>query len=209
MTRLAFIGGGGFAKEALELAELGGHEVVGYVGESEGVLDRPYWGAMDALTGRRGDFDAVCIAFGGVDRKGMAARSLVVAWLRDNGFRSETLVSPHATVAAGASVGEGSIVAHGVVISVDARIGAHCILNTSAIVGHDAVIGDNVVIAPAAFIGGLAGVGENSLIGPGATVLQGLKVGRDVIVGVGASVLRNVADGATVWPHRSKVISAG
>jgi len=207
MTRLAFIGGGGFAKEALELAELAGHEVVGYVGDARGVLDRPYWGPRETLLERRSDFDAVCIAFGGVDRKGMASRRRVVDWVRGNGFRSEALISPHATCAKGTKVGEGVIVAHGVVISVDANVGAFVILNTKAIVGHDAEIGDNVTIAPAAFIGGMAKVGEDSLIGPASTVLQGLSVGREVVVGVGASVLRNVPDGSTVWPQRSKVLA--
>ena len=138
MTRLAFIGGGGFAKEALELAELAGHEVVGYVGDTLGVLDRPYWGQRETLLERRSDFDAVCIAFGGVDRKGMAGRRRVVDWVRGNGFRSEALVSPHATCAKGTKIGEGTIVAHGVVVSVDANVGAFVILPpcTSIASGH-------------------------------------------------------------------------
>lgn len=206
MTRLAFIGGGGFAKEVLELADLAGHEVVGYVGDAQGVLAKPFWGAKETLLERRAGFDAVCIAFGGVDRKGIAARRAVLRWVRDSGLRGQALISPHAVVARGASIGEGAIVAHGVVVSVDARVGDHVILNTGAIVGHDAVIGENVTMAPAAFAGGLAKIGEDTLVGPAATILQGLEVGARVIVGVGASVVRNVADGATVYPLRSKVI---
>lgn len=207
MTRLAFIGGGGFAKEALEIAELNGHEVVGYVADAQGVLDRPYWGVPAELLSRRDEFDAVCIAFGAVDRKSLLSRAETARWLGENSLPGQSLVSPHATVSKGASIAEGAIVAHGVVISVDARIGPFVILNTSAIVGHDAVIGANTTIAPAAFIGGVALIGEDCLIGPGATILQNLSIGRRVVVGVGASVVRNVAPDATVWPLRSKVVS--
>lgn len=207
MKRLAFIGGGGFAKEALELAGLNGHEVVGYVADRAGVLDRPYWGPRDVLLSRRGDFDGVFVSFGAVDRRSLRSRAETVRWLADNGLASPTLISPHATRAGGAAIGEGAFVAHGVVISVDARIGAFAILNSSAIIGHDADIGRNVTVAPGAFIGGVTAIGEDSLIGPGANVLQALTLGREVIVGVGASVVRNVADGATVWPLRSKVLA--
>jgi len=205
MSRLAFIGGGGFAKEALELALLNGHEVAGYVADAEGVLDRPYWGPRDALLARRDDFDAVFISFGAVDRKSLLSRAAMVRWVGENGLPAPALISPHAIRASGVTVGDGAFVAHGVVISVDAGIGAFAILNSSAIIGHDARIGANVTVALGAFIGGATAIGEDSLIGPGANVLQALKLGREVIVGVGAGVVRSVPDGATVWPVRSKV----
>lgn len=208
MKRLAFIGGGGFAKEALELAELNGYEVVGYAGESPSELDRPYWGAKESLLARRTEFDAVCVAFGAVDRESVQVRRDVLNWVTTNGLRAATLLSPHAVLSKGATVAEGSIVAHGVVVSVDARVGAFSILNTGAIIGHDAELGENTIMAPAAFIGGMSKVGANTLIGPGVNVLQGLTVGAQVVVGVGGSVVRDVPDGATVWPLRSKVMIA-
>jgi acetyltransferase EpsM len=206
MKRLAFIGGGGFAKEVLEIAELSGHRVVGYVADSQGVLSCPYWGRKEALAERRSEFDAVCIAFGAVDRKSVGSRRAVIDWVAENGFEPEPLVSPHAVRSSGVTIGPGTIVAHGVVISVDACIGSFAILNSGAIIGHDAVVGDNVTIAPAAFIGGKTVVGGGTLIGPGASVLQNLRVGSQVIVGTGASVVRSVPDMATVMPLRSKTL---
>jgi sugar O-acyltransferase (sialic acid O-acetyltransferase NeuD family) len=208
MKRLAFIGGGGFAKEVLEIAELNGHQVAGYVADAEGVLSRQYWGRKEALAERRSEFDAVCIAFGATDRNGVESRQRLIQWVAENGFDSESLISPHAVRASGVTMGRGTIVAHGVVISVDARIGSFAILNTGAIIGHDAVVGDNVTIAPAAFIGGNSKVGSGTLIGPGAAVLQSLSVGSQVIVGTGASVVRSVPDGATVMPLRSRTLKS-
>ncbi|HEY0111910.1 MAG TPA: hypothetical protein VGB59_02030 [Allosphingosinicella sp.] len=206
MKRLAFIGGGGFSKEVLEIAELNGHEVVGYVADTQGVLGRPYWGPKERLAGRCDEFDSVCIAFGANNRKSVQTRQRIIDWAAESGYSCEPLISPYAVRSSGATVGPGTIVAHGVVISVDARIGSFSILNSSAIIGHDAVIGDNVTIAPAAFIGGATTIGGGTLVGPGAMVLQCLKVGSEVIVGTGASVVRSVPDRATVVPLRSRTL---
>jgi acetyltransferase EpsM len=206
MTRLVLIGGGGFAKEVDELALMCGHEVVGYVGDAPGVLDRPYWGGIETLAIRKTQFDSVCIAFGSVDRKSAARRAEMIAWVEQQGFPSVALISKHANLARGVLVADGAVVAHGATLSVDATIGPFAIINSNAIVGHDAAIGRNAVIAPGAFVGGNATIGDNSLIAPGALVLEGRAVGRDVIVGLGATVVRSVADGATVLPVRSRVL---
>jgi acetyltransferase EpsM len=207
MKRIALIGGGGFAKEVYELAKLNGHDVVGYVGEGQGVLKSPYWGRMEALTDKRADFDCVCIAFGSVDRKSSEGRAKMVGWLNEQGFLSIPLVSPYAVRSAGVEIADGAIVAHGVTMSVDCTVGAFAILNSNSIIGHDAAIGCNVTIAPGAFIGGTAEIQRDSLIGPGAIVLEGRMVGKGVVVGLGATVIRNVKDGSTVMPLRSKVLA--
>lgn len=208
MKRIVLIGGGGFAKEVCEIAQLCGHEVIAYVGTRQDLLARPYWGEREALSVRRAEFDAVFIAFGATDRKSAELRAETVDWLAREGFVSLPLVSPAALVAQGAAVGDGCIVAHGAVLSVDCVLAPHCIVNSNAIVGHDARIDSNVTIAPGAFVGGNAAVGEHSLIGPGAIVLERRTIGRHVVVGMGGTVARDVADGATVMPLRSKVIKA-
>lgn len=207
MSRIAFIGGGGFAKEAREIALLRGHEIVGYTGQAQGVLDVPYWGTSDALLGHADDFDSVFVAFGAVNRASLEARRDTISWVAGNGLTMEPLVSPHATISAGVSVGAGAFVAHGVVVSVDARIDRCAILNTSAIVGHDATIGAGAILAPGAFVGGTATIGEHSLIGPGVIVLEGRRIGSFVVAGLGSTVVRSIADGATVMPQRSRVLN--
>lgn len=204
MSRIALIGGGGFAKEIAEVAVLTGHEIAGYVADQEGVLRAPYWGPREALAERADAFDSVFIGFGAVDRRSLARRAEMIAWIKQSGLTQPALISPNATVSAGATVGPGAFIAHGVVVSVDATIGAFAILNSSAIVGHDAIVGDGVIVAPGAFLGGNATIGANSLIGPGALVLEGRTVGAQVIVGLGGTVVRPVADGATVMPLRTK-----
>jgi acetyltransferase EpsM len=203
MRRIVLIGGSGFAKEVHEIAELGGHEVVGYVADKMGVVDLPYLGTVDALDDLRPQFDHLAVAFGAVDRRSLARRAELVKRLDQQGFEPAALISPHAIISRGAEVAPGAVIAHGVVVSVDARIGRYAILNTSAIVGHDAIVGERTIVAPGAFVGGAAKIGNDSLLGPNAMVLEGRKVGDHVIVSLGGSVLRDIAEGMTVLPTRS------
>ena len=207
MKRFALIGGGGFSKEVAEIIALNGNSVAGYFATQEGILKQPYWGPMENIEEFRDLFDCVAIAFGSVDRKSIINRRRVIDWVQQQGFLCPPLISPYATRSAGVQIADGALVAHGVVISVDASIGSFTILNTGAIIGHDAVIGSNVTIAPGAFVGGKVQIGACSLLGPGTMTLEGRKVGRSVVVGVGATVVRNVPDGATVMPTRSRVLT--
>jgi acetyltransferase EpsM len=203
MSRILLIGGGGFAKEVHEIADLNGHRVIGYVADAVGVVDLPHLGSVDRLSELRSQFDQIIVAFGAVDRRSLVRRAELIDRIEEDGYEFASLVSPHATISRGASVGAGAFVAHGVVVSVDAKIGKHAILNTSAVIGHDAIVGERAIIAPCAFLGGAAVIGKDCLVGPNAVVLEGRNVGHNVIISLGSLVLRNVADGMTILPTRS------
>lgn len=203
MSRILLIGGGGFAKEVHEIADLSGHRVIGYVADAAGVVDLPYLGGVDALSELRSQFDQIMVAFGAVDRRSLVRRAELIGRIEAEGYEFASLVSPHATISRGVSVAPGAFVAHGVTVSVDAKVGRHAILNTAAVVGHDAVIGDRSIVAPCAFLGGAAVIGEDCLVGPNAVVLEGRNVGNHVIISLGGLVLRSVADGMTILPTRS------
>lgn len=204
MSRILLIGGGGFAKEVHEIADLGGHEVVGYVADAAGVVDLPHLGGVESISDLRSRFDHFVVAFGAVDRRSLARRAELIGRIDGLGLSSIALVSPHAIISRGAEIAPGAVVAHGVVVSVDAKIGAHAILNSSAVIGHDAIIGERAIVAPCAFVGGAAVIGGDSLLGPNSIVLEGRSVGSNVIVSLGSLVLRNVAEGMTILPTRSQ-----
>jgi acetyltransferase EpsM len=203
MSRILLIGGGGFAKEVLEIAYLSGHDVVGYVADAAGVVGLPHLGPVESIADLKSQFDHFVVAFGAVDRKSLERRAQLIDWIDQLGLSSVALVSPHATISRGVDIAPGAFVAHGVVVSVDAKINSHVILNTSAVVGHDAVIGDRTIVAPCAFVGGAAVIGSDSLLGPHSVVLQGRSVGSKVIVSLSSTVLRDVAEGMTILPTRS------
>jgi acetyltransferase EpsM len=207
MKRLALIGGGGFAKEVLEVAELCGYTVVGCVDDAVPVrAPLPHWGGLGILARYRAKFDQVALAVGAVDRRSFETRARIVAMLEQQGLTFAKLVSPAATIAKGVQVDPGVFVAHGVVVSVDAQLGRHVILNSNAIVGHDAVIGDQSIVAPGAFIGGGVRLGQRVLVGPGAQVIQGVSVGAQTIISVGTVVLRSLPPASTTVPQRYRIL---
>jgi len=127
-----------------------------------------------------------------------AIRAGLVDRLAALGARFETVIDPSARIAESSTLGEGSVVCAGAVISTNVRIGRHVHINPNATVGHDTVLADNVSINPAATISGEVTAGERVLVGAGAVVLQGLTLGSDALVGAAACVTRSVRRGVTV-----------
>lgn len=207
MKRLALVGGGGFAKEVAEVAELCGYRIAGCVDDAAEIrAPYPHWGGLGLLAQHRAEFDEVALAIGAVDRRSFETRARIVAMLEAESYVFASLISPAATLSKGVSIAPGVFAAHGVIVSVDASLGRHVILNSNAIVGHDATIGNQSIVAPGAFIGGDVTVGERVLVGPGAQIMQGLSVGDQSIVSVGTVVLRSLSAGATTVPQRDRVL---
>jgi acetyltransferase EpsM len=206
MSKLVLIGGGGFAKEVAELAVLSGHDVVGYVADTPGILKSPYLGTPDQLQSLPVQFDAVVLAFGALNAQGLIQRRAMINKIYSMGLQTLALVSPHAVVSLGVKLGVGVVVAHGVVLSVDSSVGDYCILNSCAVIGHDAEIGSNVIVAPQAFVAGNCFIADNCLLGPGSVVLEGRTVEGYCVVGTRAVVHRNLKHHSTVMPSVTKVL---
>jgi sugar O-acyltransferase (sialic acid O-acetyltransferase NeuD family) len=201
MGKLAVLGSGGFAKEVAELAQLNGHIIEACYSAKEGEFRGLHRGYLKELESDRDEFDGVILGVGAIDRRSLAIRRGLVDWLVDRQFRCPPIVSPHAVCAQGVTIGEGVVVAHGVIMGVDSQAASFAIFNSGSMVGHDARIGANVIIAPGAFLGGGVQVGENSLVGPLAKVLQGVTLGEDTLVGVGCLVVSSLHRGQTIWPR--------
>lgn len=90
------------------------------------------------------------------------------------------------------SLGEGSIICAGTMITVDVRIGRHVILNLGCTVGHDTVIGDYSAFMPTVNISGEVAIGEAVYVGTGASIVNGVEIGQDTVVGAGAVVVRSL-----------------
>ncbi len=199
--KFALIGGGGFAKEVAEVIELNGDIVAACYSAEPGNFPGIHRGYLEDLDREKASYDGVALAVGATDRRSLKRRRELVEWLDGRGIPAPPIVSPHAIVAKGVEVQDGSFVAHGVSIGVDARLERFCMVNMGAIIGHDAVIGGRAVIAPGAFIGGNSCIGCDTIVGPLAKVLQGIRIGANVMLGIGCVALRSIDDGSTVWPR--------
>lgn len=198
MPPVVIVGTGGMGREAAAWItdERGPGALLGFLDEDRSrhgtqVADLPVLGALDWLESH--PTTEVVVAIGAPAR-----RRAVADHLAATGTRLATVVHPSAVVGPRTSVGAGSIVCAGVVLSCDVRLGRAVIVNYGAKVGHDGVLGDASFVAPGVHLAGNVTVGEEAEVGIGAAVIQGVTVGPRSVIGAGAAVIRDVPADTTV-----------
>ena len=123
-----------------------------------------------------------------------ATRRTIAAALVERGMSATTVLHPTATIGERVTIGSGTIVCPGTVITVDVAIGRACLLNLNVTIGHDVTIGDHAVLAPGADIAGNVTIGAGADIGIGSAAIQGLTIGEGAIIGGGACVTRDIPE---------------
>lgn len=207
MKKIAILGGGGLAKEFIEVLELCGYSLYGIFAKENRLKDVPYHGYLGELLLLRNEFDAVVIAVGGVNTEGITNRKKLIDFLSENAISTLTLISPNTTISKSAIIDEGCYIHHLCAISCDAHIGAHSLINTGAMIGHDVQIGENCTISPNAFIGGDVTIGRNTLIGAGVLIKQGVSIGENCIIGMGTIIQRSIPDNMLLTHNLAKPIA--
>jgi sugar O-acyltransferase (sialic acid O-acetyltransferase NeuD family) len=117
-----------------------------------------------------------------------------------------TLRHPSAYVGQDVSLGPGTCLAPGSIVTARVRVGAHVIVNVNASVSHDAVVGDFVNLNPGSAVAGHTRLGDGCYIGAGATVIDRVSVGPWAVVGAGAAVVRDLPANVTAVGVPARVI---
>jgi len=106
------------------------------------------------------------------------------------------------------SVGPGSIICAGNIITVDVSIGAHVIINLDCTVGHDSILEDYVTLSPGCHLSGFTTVRRSAFWGTGAVSIERCEVGASSRIGAGAVVVNNIPPGVTAVgiPARPKEV---
>lgn len=188
---LVIAGAGGAGREALDIAEALGREVVAFLDDGRAgtvVREHKVVGPRDAPPGTG---YVVAIAAAG-------ARRRLSGLLDARGLAATTLVHPRAVVAPRTVLGPGLIVNANVMISSSVTVGEHCQVHYNATIGHDTVLGARVTVFPGANVAGNVALGDDVLVGSGAVILPGLTVGARAAIGAGAVVTRDVPPDAVV-----------
>jgi sugar O-acyltransferase (sialic acid O-acetyltransferase NeuD family) len=108
------------------------------------------------------------------------------------------VLHPTASVASTATVGRGTVLLAGVVVTAAASVGDHVALMPQVVVTHDDVVEDFCTIAAGVRLGGGVRLGRGVYVGSGALLREGVTVGAGALVGMGAVVTRDVPAGE-VW----------
>jgi len=117
-----------------------------------------------------------------------------------------TIVHPKVWIHDFMTVGEGSIIYEGAIITANVEIGKHVIISPKCGIGHDSIIKDYVSLLWNVNISGADIIEEGVLIGSGATVIQNKTIGKTSIIGAGSVVIDDIPSGSTVVGVPGKVI---
>ena len=194
MNRLMVVAASGLAREALRAERLRGRfdciRVVDDDPERWGTtLDgEPVVGGLDLV--REYDDHALLVCAGsGPARRRIVARLAALGVTPD---RYLTVIHPRVQIPSGCTVGAGSILLEGVVLTADIRVGAHVVAMPHVTLTHDDVVDDFATLCAGVCLGGAVRVGSGAYLGMSSSVRERVVVGRDATLGMGSVLLRDL-----------------
>lgn len=215
MDTLAIYGSGGFAREVLWLVQSTTPQAVTPVcfiddnpnNQGNTLHHLPILSLDDAKA--RFPTAKVAVAIGAP-----AVREKLAQKVHSSDLISQTLIHSSALYSHDwVSIGNGTIVCAGSILTVDIQIGEHVHINLDCTIGHDAIIGDYSTLSPGVHVSGWVHIGKRVYIGTGATIINGtpdapLVIADDVVIGAGAVVTRSITQsGVTAVGVPAKVIT--
>ena len=177
MKDIIMVGGGGFCKSVIDVAEDAGYHILG-------VLDLPQEVGKDILSYKViGTDDDIAKYVGKASFvvtvghiKDSALRREIFGKIKDAGGDIETIIAKDAYVSPYAEVGEGALIMHKAMLSAEAKVGLCTIINSLVNISHDAKIGDFCHISTCASVNGNCEVANDTFIGSQSVVNQGVKI---------------------------------
>ncbi len=202
VQRVVIVGAGGFGREVLWLCEEANNEspqwdVLGFIDENpetwgKETCGRPVLGGLQWLDNRtRGD---VGILFG---VGSPAVRKRLTERLAPLGLCFPSVIHPGARHSNFVTVGDGTIVTAGNIITTQVSIGAMVIVNLGCTIGHDVVIEDFCTIAPGCNISGWSKLRTGVELGTRVAIIPGRVVGEWSVIGAGAVVTKDIPSHVT------------
>jgi sugar O-acyltransferase (sialic acid O-acetyltransferase NeuD family) len=124
---------------------------------------------------------------------------------KERGYEFESYISPQATVATNAQIGENCFIFEDNTVQPFVKIGNNVTLWSGNHIGHHSVIEDNCFITSHVVISGGCTIGEYTFIGVNATLRDHLQIGKKCIIGAGAIIMKNTEEESVYVPEFTKV----
>lgn len=199
MEDIIVIGAGGLGKEVIWLIERINKEehiwnILGFVDDDvdlENVQMNVYQvlGTTSWLKNYPEEVHVVCAI-----AKPSIRKKIVNGLMCNKNIKFASLVDPAAIVSDLVTIGVGSIICAGAVLTVNIDLGNHVIVDVNCTVGHDSRLGDFVMMYPNSNVSGNVLIGKGIEIGTGAQVIQRIEVKEDIVIGAGAVVVKNLME---------------
>ena len=198
-TRLAICGAGGFGREvAVMIAQINQHQpmwnVIGFFDDhkktTEPIDGLPVLGNIDQINHHLLKL-SICIAVADP-----VVRASIVRRITNPAIDFPAIIHPSAILGDENrnSVGAGTIITAGVILTTGIAISEFCIVNLASTIGHDVNLGSYCTIMPGCSISGNVSIGQQSLMGTGSRILQGITIGENCIIGAGSVVTKSFGE---------------
>ena len=190
---LVLVAASGLGLEAADAARASGWEVRGCLDD-----DTARWGStvggLDVLGGPElvaDHADAALVVCAG---KGAVRERIVerLAGLGVSDDRYATIVAPSVRVPTSCTVGAGSVLLDGTVLTSEVTIGRHVVCMPAVVLTHHDVVDDYATLCAGVVLGGSVRVGRAAYLGMSACVRETRTVGAGAVIGMGAVVLGDV-----------------
>lgn len=193
--QLLLVGAGGHANSCIDVIEQEGKfEIAGLIGRSSEVGTRncgyEVIGNDSNLETLYGEFKFAFVAIGHVDSA--ETRIHLYHKIKKIGFQVPTIKSKFSYVSKHASIGEGTIVMHDVIVNSGVDIGQNCILNTRSIIEHNVNVSDHCHISTGAIVNGGVSIGKGTFIGSGSVIRDNLSIGDNCFAGMGTIITHDM-----------------
>ena len=209
MKKIIIIGAGGVGREvALIIEQINKFKptwnIIGFLDDNPNNLGKilngyKIIGSVDLLNNMSRDINIV------VAISNYRLKKEIVLKL-DEKFKFATLIHPRVSIHDFMTVGHGTIIYEGAILTTDIKIGEHVIISPKCGIGHDSIIKDYVSLLWNVNISGADIIEEGVLMGSGSTVIQNLKVGKGAIIGAGSVVVKDIPAYSTAVGIPAKII---
>ena len=187
--KLILLGGGGHCKSCIDVIEQEDkYEIIGIL-DSKSLIGQEVLGykfiGVDSDIGKFVKEDcAFLITVGQI--KTSSTRNELFSLLRKNSAKMAIVISPRAYVSQHATVDEGTVIMHDVLVNSSVSIGKNCIINTKALIEHDVIIEDFCHISTSVVINGGVTVKEGSFFGSNAVSIEYVETEIDDFIKAGS-----------------------
>lgn len=208
--KIILVGGGGHCKSVIDVIEAQGKfDIAGIIDVKEKVgqtiLGYKIIGSDEDIVTIATNYKNFHISLGFI--KSNTLRVKIYNDLKALKVNLPVIVSPTATVSKYATIGDGTIVMHQVVVNAGANIGENCIINTRAIIEHEVILEGNCHISTGAIVNGNCTIFKNCFIGSNSVLNNNIQIASKCLIGAGAVINRNIdTEGVTVVGNPGRIL---
>lgn len=104
------------------------------------------------------------------------------------------------------TIGKGSIICAGCILTTNIKIGDHAHLNLNTTIGHDCTIENYFTTAPGVNVSGNCNISDYVYIGTNASLRQKLTICSNVTIGLNAGVVKDIKEPGTYVGVPAKIL---